>query len=236
MKFRDILKTKVKPELNNIYTGKPFITKTGKDFGWFCREHALHLFILGKLLGYQANICIGDFLVSIPGKENITSVGDSGDHAWCCVNNETPIDVSLYLGHIYPTLPDIPIVYGTSDIDNGSYKVFNFINEDDNKILELSSSNSNLVAYNEKSKPEFSPIELLENPFMFLFLPPSGSLKFTEIYGEDIFYQITYHCYKIATKNIKSLYSYRDSKSSVKGIIKFNSNAKKEIINMLSNN
>jgi len=36
MKFRDILKTKIKPELNNIYTEKPFMTQTGTDFGWFC--------------------------------------------------------------------------------------------------------------------------------------------------------------------------------------------------------
>ncbi len=233
MKFRDILKTKIKPELNNIYTEKPCIMPTGIDFGWFCREHALHLFVLGKLLGYEVNICTGDFLVNVPGEKFITSIGDNADHAWCCINNKSPIDISLCLRHIYPMLPDISVVFGTSNIDDSTFKILNFINEDDNKILDLSSSNSNLVVYNEKNRLEFNAIELLKNPYMFLLPPPIGSPKFTEIYCEDIFYKITYHCYKIATENIKPLFSYRDSKSSIKRISKFNPRAKKEIINIL---
>ena len=41
---------KVKPELNHIYTEHPKHTVTGLDCGWYCREHALHLYVLGLLL------------------------------------------------------------------------------------------------------------------------------------------------------------------------------------------
>ncbi len=44
-----ILATKIKPELNHIYTERPFLTRSGWDLGWFCRENALHLYGLAVL-------------------------------------------------------------------------------------------------------------------------------------------------------------------------------------------
>jgi hypothetical protein len=37
---------KIKPELNHIYTDPPLWTPTGRDLGWYCREHALHVYSL----------------------------------------------------------------------------------------------------------------------------------------------------------------------------------------------
>ena len=71
MNFPDLHSTKVKPELNHIYT-EPEHTMTGLDCGWYCREHALYLQVLALLLEQSAAICLGDFILRRPGETPIT--------------------------------------------------------------------------------------------------------------------------------------------------------------------
>jgi hypothetical protein len=101
---------KIKPELNHIYTDPPLWTPTGRDLGWYCREHALHVYSLAKLLGKRAEICLGDFALIRPGASSFSSIDDTSDHAWCCIDGRVPIDLSITVKYIYPDIDDIKII------------------------------------------------------------------------------------------------------------------------------
>lgn len=100
------------------------------------------------------------------------------------------------------------------------------INEPDDVFLQLAQYDKPLVAYNEKNSHLYSVSELLADPFQFLHQPPPGSPTFLEIHGPDVFFAITYHCYRLATEDIKPLCRYRNSLDTVKRIMKYNPNAK----------
>ena len=230
MDFLDALRLKVKPELNHIYTEKPFIAHGGRDLGWFCREHSLHLYVLAKLLGYTANICVGDFFLYLsPDKIKYSSLGDDSDHAWCSINQISPVDISITVKYLSEGSPDIPLVYGTSVLSENPYRIYYFINADDEMIKKPNSHGDPFIAYNEKETLEYDPIDLLNNPFNFLHPPPAGSPSFIDLHGDDIFHRITYHCYLLITKGNKPFYTYRNPEDTLKGIIKFNKTAKEQV-------
>lgn len=232
----DIIKAllKIKPELNHIYTEPPFNTNTGSDLGWFCREHALHIYGLAKLLNLQTNICLGDYVLRRPDGESFTSVGDKNDHAWCTISNVSPVDVSFNIKNIYPDIEDISLIYSDNHDLSSPFNIHYSINLDDEKFDKFQDSDKLLIAYNEKSKVEINVIDLFDNPFQFLHRPSPGSPTFTQIFGDDVFYAITIHCYKIVMEDIRPLYSYRDPKETVKGIMKFNSDAKERFLRLLN--
>ena len=231
----DVIKAllKVKPELNHIYTERPFNAHTGSDLGWFCREHALHIYGLAKLLNLQANICLGDFVLRRPGGESFTSLGDKSDHAWCTISNASPVDVSFTVKYIYTDIKDISLIYSDNHDLSSPFNVHHLINIDDEKFDKLQDSDELLIAYNEKSKIEINVIDLFENPFQFLHMPSPGMSTFPKIFGDDVFYAITVHCYKIIMEDISPLYSYRNPKETVKGIMKFNPDAKERFLRLL---
>ena len=120
MNFPDLLAQKVKPELNHIYTEHPKHTVTGLDCGWYCREHALHLYVLALLLKKSAAICLGDFILRRPGGDCYYSVGDASDHAWCRIDECSPVDASMTVKYIYPDIPNVKLVYmDRPDLANG---------------------------------------------------------------------------------------------------------------------
>ena len=234
MQFPQILSQRVKPELNHIYTEPPQQTIHGLDCGWYCREHALHLYGLAVLMGMDAEICLGDFILRRPGLASYHSVGDASDHAWCSIDECSPVDVSMTVKHIYPDISDIELVYGhRSDLDSG-FAVGYRINAPDSEFMRLASTDKLQIAYNEKSRLRYPLAELLSEPFQFLHRPSLGNPTFQEIHGVDVFYAITYHCYRLVTEELRPLCRYRDSKSTVTQIVKYNPCAKKSIEALLS--
>lgn len=120
MQFTEILSQMVKPELNHIYTEPPQRMNHGLDCGWYCREHALHLYGLAVLMRKYAEICLGDFILRRPGWESCHSVGDASNHAWCRIDKCWPVDVSMNVKHIYTDIPDVSLIYGNmSDLGSG---------------------------------------------------------------------------------------------------------------------
>ena len=228
------LTEKVKPELNHIYTGRPLSALVGMDLGWFCREHALHLYGLARLLGRKVEICVGDFVLRRPGGDSITSIGDADDHAWCCIDGIAPVDVSLTLKHIYKDLLDVKLIYGECSDVWAPFHLRYRVNELDDVFREQMNSDDLLIGYNEKNRCHYDLLELLTNPFQFLLRPPPGMPTFPEVHGDDVFFAITYHCYRLLAEDIKPLSKYRDPKETIRGIMKFNSDAKKRIEQLLA--
>ena len=224
---------KVKPELNHIYTEKPFMTQDGLDLGWYCREHALHLYGLAILLGMKAKICNGDFILYYPYRDSYNSVRDNSDHAWCNINEQGPMDISITIRHVYEDLEDIKMISFQQPNLCSPFQLKYAANQAGDSFLSLSDGDSPLIAYNEKKAKSYDLSDLLMEPFQFLFRPPKGFPTFPEIYGEDVFYAITYHCYRLVMEDIRPLYRYRDTSGTVKGIMKFNPNAKHHILEIL---
>ena len=110
MDFVDGIIRKIRPELNHIYHEAPFMTPTGWDLGWFCREHALHLYCLSRLLRMNASVCLGDFILHRPGMTSHSCIGEDADHAWCWIDG-SPVDISLSVKGIYDDIPDVQLVY-----------------------------------------------------------------------------------------------------------------------------
>jgi hypothetical protein len=219
-------------ELNHIYTEKPRNNEKSRniEFGWFCREHAMHLFILSRLLGYKSEIHLGDFRLHTE-SNTYTSYKSDFDHAWCSINCVEPIDFSVSLIYLEPEYTKNTMVYGCSN-SKSELNVELYNKENDDKLFSRERK-INTITYNKKKVVSISPLDLLENPFQFLFSPPSGYPNFIQFFGADVFYQITWHCYRIVNESIKPLHNYRDSISTVKGIIKFNPDARIKVQNIL---
>ena len=233
MEFVDILYRKVKPELNHIYTEKPLVASGGLDCGWYCREHALHLYALAVLMRKHAEICLGDYLLRRPLQDSYCSVGDASDHAWCRIDGCSPVDVSVTVKYLYPDIPDIGLVFGNRpDLATGFVLEY-CLDITDSEFMHFWTRDSLTIAYNEKSKRQYGLLDLLADPFQFLHRPPPGSAAFPEIFGADVFYAITLHCYRLATEQIRPLYRYRDPKSTVRQIMKYNPAAREAIERLL---
>ena len=233
MNFPDLLSKKVKPELNHIYTEPPKHTMSGLDCGWYCREHALHLYVLALLLKKSAAICLGDFILRRPGADSYNSVGDESDHAWCCVGDCSLADVSMTVKYIYPDIPNGKLVYMNRPELAKGFSIKHHVQMPDENFIEFAKVDKLLIAYNEKSRMQPLPLPLLSEPFEFLHRPPPGKPTFLELFGSSVFFSVTYHCFRLITEDIKPLYSYRDPSSTVRQIVKYNPNAKEEIERLL---
>ena len=234
MDFITALKEKVKPELNHIYTERPLITHKGRDAGWFCREHTLHLYSLAVLLGRESEICTGDYVLRRQGGDSFHCIGDASDHAWCRISGEVPVDVSLTVKYLYPDLNDLSLVYADQTELAEPFIVKYFVNATNQEFGELIRADELVIGYNEKQTQTYSVSDLLNKPFQFLHRPPPGFPTFPEIHGTDVFHAITYHCYKMVKEDVKPLCTYRSPNDTVKGIMKFNKDAKQRISELLA--
>ena len=100
--------------------------------------------------------------------------------------------------------------------------------------MEIAGRNKLVMAYNEKSSESWLVTDLLSDPFQFLHRPPPGTRSFQELFGADVFFAVTYHCYKLVTEDIKPLYRYLDPWKTVARIMKYNSNSRPHVETILS--
>lgn len=232
MNILDELRDKVKPELNHLYAEPPRQMSDGSwEGGWFCREHALHLFVLARLAGLPSEILLGDYLVTIPDGTSTSSLNDVKDHAWCSIGDTVPVDISLTLKFMFPTAPQVAIVFGESA--TSPYEVRYYRNMEPEAVWEVCSGVSTLIAYRESEAFPAEPVDLLQHPFQFLYAPPAGFPKLTATYGEDFFFQVTQHCHKLLTGQAKPLYGYRDPRSACRAIVSRNPDARATITEAL---
>jgi hypothetical protein len=201
------------------------------DAGWFCREHALHLFVLARLAGFSSEILLGDYLVATPDGTGTTSLDIPDEHAWCSVGGIVPVDISLVLKFMYPKAPDVPIVFGESA--TRPYEIRYYRSMEPQSVLDACSRATSLIAYREREIFVAEPLDLLERPFQFLLNPPTGFPKLTETYGQDFFFQVTQHCHKLLTGQVKPLYPYRDPQSACRAIVRWNPDARSAITKAL---
>jgi len=186
----------VKPDLNLVYVVPPFMVPTGADFGWFCREHALHIYLLARLCGLNGQICIGD--VTVDGDSDsqfLSTIGTGSDHAWCQVESVIPVDVSLSLRH-FDGFDDPGLVFGCNEVPSGAYRILHH-----NSLYERRPSTRSrrlpYILYSCHKTLRHEPCDLIRRPYRFLLSPPPGQRSFADAYGEEIFDMITLHCLRL---------------------------------------
>jgi len=207
------LRDKVKPDLNLVYVEPPFYVESGLDFGWFCREHALHLYILARILGFRSEIEIGDITVS-NSDFFLSTVGSGSDHAWCKVGDVTPVDISISLQHV-PELNGVDIVFGCQAPFSKPYTVFHFDGRDARSLQESASSGPAITFVRHRSFcPD--PRDLVLNPYTFLIPSPQGTRSFADTYGTEIFDMITLHCLRLVEGKESPWFPVLNAKTAIR--------------------
>lgn len=194
-----ILREKIKPELNKLYTERPDAgDERGQgDFGWFCREHALHCYFLFLMLGQPVTIRRGGITAwrSDGSKKYVSTVGSDSDHVWCEVAGIMPIDLSVNFEYYCGSFPWVDIVFGS-----GRFREFDVSYGTDRTAHEAALATPPerpLIDYCEHSAVTSSPDRLLQDPYSFLCRPPDGGL--VAHFGDDIFAAISLHLFLLAT-------------------------------------
>lgn len=230
----EALRTAVKPDLNCIYTEPPHRLATGADMGWFCREHALHVFLLARLLGLEAVIVRGDIAVR-SGTTRFMSMGSGADHAWCRVAGQSPVDVSVEFRY-YRGLPPIDVVYGvgTSAAHPWSVQILQGGDAEKKRLSNLLENADHSIVYIERQVVDVTAIELLQDPWRFLLEPPAGMPRFTEIHGEDVFDRITQHCLKLVHGDAKPVSTFLTARDALARIKSWNGNARPQLASLLA--
>jgi hypothetical protein len=235
MKIFSVLRYYIQPELNHLYTVRPFINNEGMDCGWYCREHALHCYHLSKMFGIDADLRRGDFAVNLPGQPMVTSIDSDSDHAWCSIQKKIPVDISItfkYFG-AGPRLKG-PII-GTQR--NGPYDIIYTKNEREIKDRIKFLPHKHWVSYVEKSVIRIDDEDLVANPFLFLHPPIAGDdLAWVQLYGCDIYSKISLHLREIAMGNISPTYNKFSDKETLEYIISNYSEADEQLLYLISKN
>lgn len=225
MQLQNILERRIKAELNAIYTEPPGVTSGGHDCGWFCREHALHTYVLALMLGRHAAIKIGDFKIDSAEGEGLTTIDSGADHAWCEIDGVVPIDLSMTFVHFHGQFPKLPLLYGTGTIGAFTSRYFtaeaDFLHDDAAGTFAIS------LLERQSISPPLS--DILQQPYSFLHLPLNDAPRWTEIYGSDIFSKTSLHLYKLALGHLEPLFHSRPAKGILKFIKTHYSNATNQI-------
>lgn len=219
----------VRNELNHILTENPFVTQTGGDFGWFCREHAFVTALLLCSMGYSAQICRGDIVVKTLAGGGLSTFGLDADHAWCVIDCVKPIDLRMTLRYLNLNCDDVQMVCGScADLLSG-FELHYFENIDDAEFRLAVDATGHAILYNEKLRLAESIKEIADDPFSFLIRPPIGTHTLLDSFGENVFYAITAHLLKLIRGEAKPLYPQRSAKQAIQTMVKWNPEAKAQI-------
>lgn len=221
----------VKQDLNRIYTEPPF-NNNGLDFGWFCREHALHIFLLSHLLGKKSKIISGHIFVKHI-NNILTTVNTNSDHFWCSIEDNYPVDVSISFEY-FREFADITLINGLHNNSSFPYEVLYSDFKSLDALQEMVKNQNAALIYIPQKEFEFTPKQLIEEPSSFLLPVLKGRKSFSDHHGQDIYSMITLHCYKLIESKVKPLSVYCDRISAIKRIKKWNATAQSEIKSLLS--
>lgn len=192
----DILENRVKLELNALYTEQPFQTTTGMDFGWFCREHSMHTYLLLTMLNFRPKIVRGNIHIQ-ERTEFLSTLNGDGEHYWISVEGWAPIDTSLTLHFYSDKFTSDAVVLGYPILPDSIFEVHISPCEEFDVVYQQCLESKPRIIYIPSDTLCPSPMELIQHPYGFLSIP-DNSPPLTEAIHSDIFTIITYHLYLLA--------------------------------------
>lgn len=200
MSVLKVLRERVAPELNHLYTTPPAETPAGVDCGWHGREHALHTFFVAHLFGATAQLCVGDFAILSRFLPPLTTLDRELDHAWCTVNGVAPVDLSLTFA-LLGQAPQLrsPIV---GEGQNGHWEIQY---SEDESPMDEGFSNRNEIIFVEQEVLDHTPLALLDNPHLVVPAAPVGDAGHPLVrFGAGIYAAVTLHCFECAAGHAKN--------------------------------
>lgn len=166
----DSLQRVIAPEFNFLLSEPPFRTNGGRDFGWYCREHAFCTQTVAAVLGMPCRVVSGDFIVSVQGIKRLSSLGEDSGHAWCTSTAAPVLDLSLHFREfgVGPQLAEPIVRLGR----NGIFDV---------RILPEGTSvttafNTSVIGYIPRETFTWSAVALAESPSLLLPTPEAADI------------------------------------------------------------
>ena len=221
MNIEDLAKY-LAPELNFLLTEPPFNTPSGPDYGWFCREHAFGVLVIGKLCGLQCKIVRGDFLIYFSHGDYYTSIGTDTDHAWCRTSTTPVLDFSLHC-HMFQRAGRVPdLAFPITRLgQNGGFSVC---------LLPVSTNTNDYdlpvptIGYIERTVYDWTALDLIQNP----------SLLLTTKVSERICLAVSLHGFRVIQRLIPPLKGTMNQSGAVGSICRTYANPVKELKRLLS--
>jgi hypothetical protein len=213
----------VKLELNHLYTVPPFKGDGYLDCGWYCREHALHCFVLCHMFGIGCELICGDFTVA-PGLPlaAVTSPDAKADHVWCQTDDSCPFDLSMTF-HLFGGGESANAAIGpqlaggiTAPGQNGDFSVIYTKDESFFRSLSETPPVVPWIGFLERQRLGIPIFDLLQDPFLLLHRPPRGG--WAELHGASIFNKISLHLYKLAKGHVAPLRATHSPQEAVQTI------------------
>jgi hypothetical protein len=229
MDIKSTFGKRLAPELNHLYTVPPFRgADGGSDCGWYCREHAVHTYVVAKLLGLDADIRRGDYLIRPKDQPTILSIGDEGDHAWCRIGNSLPVDLSMtfrYFGD-GPQLGMPVCKLGA----NGAFDL-RYTKSDAAALA----APEGVVYFVEREIITISAWDLVVDPYLFIYDPVLEDVhSWHNVFGPDIYAAISLHCFRVATGHAKTTRNRLSPFDSPRWIHETYPNPREELRRLLS--
>jgi hypothetical protein len=177
------------PEFNFLLSEAPFRTNGGRDFGWYCREHAFCTQAIAALLGMACRVVNGDFIVSVIGNKRLSSLHEDSGHSWCTSSTSPVLDLSLHFREFGPG-PQLaePIVQLGR---NGIFDV-RILPEDTSITTAFETS---VIGYISRETCTWSANDLVESPS--LLLPTQEAAEISA--------RVTLHTFDVLSGTVPSL-------------------------------
>ena len=158
-------------EFNFLLTEPPFQSNGGRDFGWYCREHAFCTQAVAALLGMACRVVNGDFIVSVRGNKRLSSLHEDSGHSWCTCTATPVLDLSLHFRAFGPG-PQLaePIV------KLGRNGIFDVRVLPENTSLMIAFETS-VIGYIPRETCKWSAIDLAESPSLLLPTPEAAEIS-----------------------------------------------------------
>jgi hypothetical protein len=165
------LQREAAPELNFLLTEPPFRIDGGRDFGWYCREHAFCTQTLAALFGLPCTVVNGDFIISVMGNKRLSSLNEDCGHSWCTCAATPVLDFSLHFREFGsgPQLAEPIVKLGR----NGIFDVC---------VLPANTSigtafDTSVIGYIPREICQWSAIDLVNAPSLLLPTPESAEIS-----------------------------------------------------------
>ncbi len=207
--FLNALEHSAKPELNLFYTEPPRFEEF--DWGWCCREHALHTYLLARTFGFKAILKLGQLAIIAP--DAPYQVAPDLNHAWCEIEHVSPVDLSPNFSgfHGFPQITGPIQGEGTY----GKFEVCRFKDRGDFDANVACPSAFFGLRYLDSAFVQPLDEQLVKNPSVFLFSGATDSWLNT--HGPRLFAAITLHLHRILVGRATPYFKLKehDSRSAV---------------------
>lgn len=197
------------------------------DWGWFCREHAVVIHAIARMLGHNASVVEG-LLVMKDGAHTLATIPFG--HAWNVINGERLLDSSITTYHMTMQFKEFTCV-DTKHPDSCPYSITSF----DKIPSTLKNPNrEDGLSYYRKERFEFEPINLMENPYQFIHRPEGDTPDLLTSFGRDIFFKLAYHIYLVHQGQAKPLHNSHKAEDALEAVELARKGARKKVVSLLT--